>query len=46
MMEEALEMGLDTGEVGADSEQIYSQICDEIGVEYSNQDHLTGAALG
>ena len=46
MMEEALEMGLDTGEVGADADTIYSQICDEIGVEYSNDNHLTGAALG
>ena len=33
---ESLEAGLDTGEVAEDSEQIYSQICDEIGVEYEN----------
>ena len=38
MMEDALEMGLDNGEVGADSDKIYSQICDEIGVDYQNEE--------
>lgn len=47
MMEDAMEMGLDGGEVGTDSEMIYSQICDEIGVEYQNEAEGVGtAALG
>ena len=46
MMEDALEMGLDTGDVGADSETIYSKICDEIGVDYQNENQISGGAIG
>ena len=31
-----MEMAMDTDNVNEDSEQIYSQICDEIGVDYVN----------
>ncbi len=40
-----MDVGLDGGEVGADGEQIYGQICDEIGVEYQNENSLPGGAL-
>ena len=46
MMEDALEMGLDTGEVGADADTIYSKICDEIGVDYQNENQVSNGALG
>ena len=45
LMEEAMDVGLDGGEVGADGEQIYGQICDEIGVEYQNEGAMPGGAL-
>ena len=46
MMEDALEMGLDTGDVGADADVIYSKICDEIGVDYQNENLVSNGALG
>ena len=46
MMEDALEMGMDTGEVGADADQIYSEICNEIGVDQSVENQINSGALG
>jgi charged multivesicular body protein 2A len=37
MMGDAMEDVLDTGDVDADAEKIYSQICDDINVDYQNE---------